>query len=161
METMIRYTLISSILDGICKMIKTPLEFSRDPTLLDPGLKQLLEIKTWGTKWKKQIDKTNEWATWRLANVKIDKENLTLLKQIVNILKEYMEDYHQVMFTHAMDFFQERASLKKPIPKHLFTSLLRDLSTKDLVTLGNLISTKFMEPNKKIYATLSRQAWVP
>ncbi len=27
-------------------------------------------------------------------------------KQNVNILKEYMEDCHQVMFTHAMDFFK-------------------------------------------------------
>jgi hypothetical protein len=76
----------------------------------------LLEIKTWGLKWKKQIDKTNEWATWQWANEKIDKENLKLLKQIVNIAKEDMEDYHWAMFTHAMDFFQERASLKKPIP---------------------------------------------
>jgi hypothetical protein len=44
------------------------------------------------------------------------------------------------MFTHGMDFFQERASLKKPIPKHFFTSLMKDLSTKDLVTLTNLLS---------------------
>jgi hypothetical protein len=39
------------------------------------------------------------------ANAKIDKESFTLLKQIVNIAKEDMEDYHWVMFTHAMDFF--------------------------------------------------------
>ncbi len=50
LETMIEYTLISSILDRIWKVIKTPLEYPRDPTLLDP-FKQLLEIKTWGTKW--------------------------------------------------------------------------------------------------------------
>jgi hypothetical protein len=31
--------------------------------------------------------------------------------------------------------------LKKPIPKHFFTSLLNDLSTEDLLTLGNLLST--------------------
>jgi hypothetical protein len=36
LETMIEYTLISSILNGICKMIKTPLEFPKDLTLLDP-----------------------------------------------------------------------------------------------------------------------------
>jgi hypothetical protein len=35
-ETMIEYTLISSILDKICEMIKTPLEYPRDPTLLGP-----------------------------------------------------------------------------------------------------------------------------
>ncbi len=36
LETMIEYTLISIILDRICEMIKMPLEFPRDPTLLDP-----------------------------------------------------------------------------------------------------------------------------
>jgi hypothetical protein len=41
------------------------------------------------------------------VNAKIDKESLALLKEIINILKEDMEDYHWVMFTHAMDFFQE------------------------------------------------------
>jgi hypothetical protein len=44
-------------------MIKMPLEFPRDPTLLDP-LKQLLKIKTWRSNGKKQIDKTNEWVAW-------------------------------------------------------------------------------------------------
>ncbi len=34
LETLIEYTLISSILDKICEMIKTPLEYPRDPTLL-------------------------------------------------------------------------------------------------------------------------------
>jgi hypothetical protein len=43
-------------------MIKTPLGYPRDPTLLDP-LKHLLKIKTWGTKWKRKINKTNEWVT--------------------------------------------------------------------------------------------------
>jgi hypothetical protein len=76
----------------------------------------LLEIKTWGIKWKKTIDKTNEWAAWRRVNVKINKESLTLLKQIVNIPKEDMENYHYTIFTHAMEFFKERASLKKLIP---------------------------------------------
>jgi len=62
------------------------------------------------------------------------------------------------MFTHAMDLFQEWASLKKPIPEQFFTSLLKDLSIKDLVTLGDLLSTKFMEPNRQLYAIPSRQA---
>jgi hypothetical protein len=50
-----------------------------------------------------------------------------------------MENYHWVMFTHAMNFFQEWASLKKPIPKLFFTSSLKDLLIEDLVTLGNPI----------------------
>jgi hypothetical protein len=109
LETMIEYTLISNIVDRICKMTTKPLEYSRDPTFLNP-LKNLLQIRTWGTKWKMQIDKTIEWAGWRWANAKINKESLALLKENVNIPKEDMEDYHWVMFTHAMKFFQERAN---------------------------------------------------
>jgi hypothetical protein len=62
LESMIEYILIS-ILDRIYEMIKKSLEYSRDDTKLDP-LWHLLEIKTWGTKWKKVIDKIDEWATW-------------------------------------------------------------------------------------------------
>jgi hypothetical protein len=40
------------------------------------------------------------------VNAKIDKENLALLKETINIPKEDVEDYHWVMFTHAMEFFQ-------------------------------------------------------
>ncbi len=72
--------------------------------------------------------------------------------------KEDMEDYHWVIFTHPMDFFQEHVGLKKSIPKHFFTSLLKDLSTKDLVTFGNFLSIEFMKLNKRLYATLSMQA---
>jgi hypothetical protein len=53
-------------------MIKINLEYPRDPTLLNP-FKELLEIITWGTKWKRQTNKTNEWATWSWANAKINK----------------------------------------------------------------------------------------
>jgi len=62
------------------------------------------------------------------------------------------------MFTHAMDFFQEWVSFKKTIPKHFFISLLKDLSTTDLVTPRNLLSIEFREPNKWFYATLDMQA---
>jgi hypothetical protein len=57
-----------------------------------------------------------------------------------------MKDYNWAMFTHVMDFFKECTSLEKSIPEHFFTSLLNDLSRKDLVTLGNFLSTKFMKP---------------
>jgi hypothetical protein len=33
--------------------------------------------------------------------------NFTLLRQIINILKEDMENYHSMMFTHAMDSLEE------------------------------------------------------
>jgi hypothetical protein len=45
-------------------------------------------------------------------------------------------------------FLPITASLKKSISKHFFTSLL-----KDLVTIGNLLSIEFMEPNRWLYAT--------
>jgi hypothetical protein len=67
------------------------------------------------------------------------------MRQSVNIFKDVMEDYNLAMFTHAMNFFKECVNLKKSIPKYFFISLLNDLSTKDLA-LGNLLSTKFMNP---------------
>jgi hypothetical protein len=39
------------------------LEYPRDKTQLVP-LQQLLEIKTWGQKWKNIIDKIDEWVAW-------------------------------------------------------------------------------------------------
>jgi len=50
-----------------------------------------------------------------------------------------MKDYNWAMFTHAKNFFKERASLKKSILKHFFTSLLNNLLIEDLVTLDNLL----------------------
>ncbi len=66
-----------------------------------------------------------------------------------------------MMFTYAMDFFKECSSLKKSIVEHFFTSLLNDLLTKDIITLSNLPLTKFMKPQKKLYATSNKQVWVP
>jgi len=60
---MIEYTLISNILDKIYEMTKKPLEYPRNDIRLDP-FQHLLKIRTWGTKWKKVIDKINEWAAW-------------------------------------------------------------------------------------------------
>ncbi len=69
----------------------------------------------------------------------INKENIALLKHVVHISKEDMKYYNLVMFTHAMDFFKERASLKKLFPEEeKFTSLLNNMLIEDLVTFGNL-----------------------
>ncbi len=46
---MIKYTLISNILNRICEMITKPWEYPRNDTHLLP-LQHLLEIRTWGTK---------------------------------------------------------------------------------------------------------------
>jgi hypothetical protein len=72
LNTIIEYTLISSILDKICEMTTKPLEYPKDPTLLNPR-KNLLEIRTWGISWERKIDKTIEWATWQWANGKVEK----------------------------------------------------------------------------------------
>ncbi len=47
----------------------------------------------------------DEWVAQQWANAKIDKENIIILKQTINIPKTNMEDYHWAMFTRAMDFF--------------------------------------------------------
>jgi hypothetical protein len=57
------------------------------------------------------------------------KENLALFKHTTNISKEDTKFYNWAKFTHAMDFFKDRASLKNLILKHFFTSLFNDLST--------------------------------
>jgi hypothetical protein len=100
------YTLISSILKKICEMTKNSLEYPRNDTKLNP-FRQLLKIKTWGTKWKRVIDKITEWATWLWANAKIDRQSLSLLKHTIHISKEDMEDYNLAMFTHAMEIFKK------------------------------------------------------
>ncbi len=78
-------------------------------------------------------------GSMRWANAKIDKESISLFKHTIHICKEDMEDKNFAVFTHAMDFFKKCMSLKKPIPKHFFTSLLSNLSTKNLVNLSNLL----------------------
>jgi dissimilatory sulfite reductase (desulfoviridin) alpha/beta subunit len=64
------------------------------------------------------INKINEWVARQWANAKVNKEIISILKQTVNISKEHMEDYNLAMFTHAMDFFKECASLKKSVLEH-------------------------------------------
>jgi hypothetical protein len=56
---MIEYTLISIILDRICRMTKKSLEYPKDDTKLN-HLWHFLEIRTWGTKWKRVIDKIDD-----------------------------------------------------------------------------------------------------
>jgi hypothetical protein len=72
-----------------------------------------------------------------------------------------MEAYHWVMFTHAMEFLKEHASLKMSILEHFFINLFNNLSTKDLVTLGNLLSIEFLKPQRQLYAMLDMQTWLP
>jgi hypothetical protein len=63
LETIVEYTLITSILDKICEMTTKPLEYPRDPTQLNP-FKNLLKIRTWGIEWKRKFGKTTKWVAW-------------------------------------------------------------------------------------------------
>ncbi len=59
-----------------------------------------------------------------------------------------------------MKFLKQCASLKKPLPEHYFTNLLKDLSNEDLVALCGLLAIKIGKPKRKLYVTLRRRAWV-
>lgn len=83
LDFMVEYMLVSSILERICDMTKEPLEYPRSNTRLDP-LMHLLEIKTWGKKWKRVINKKEEWVAWWWLNVKMDKESFFIIRQIEN-----------------------------------------------------------------------------
>jgi hypothetical protein len=48
-------------------MTKKSLKYPKGDTKLNL-VHHLLKIKTWGTKWKRVVDKTDEWAAWRWAN---------------------------------------------------------------------------------------------
>jgi hypothetical protein len=98
-----------------------------------------------------------EWVAWQWANENMDKESISKMRKSVNISKDDMEDYNLVMFTHAMDFFKERTNLKKLIPEHFFSSLLNNLSIQDLLTLGNLLSIKFMNLQQRLYVIPGKQ----
>jgi hypothetical protein len=65
------------------------------------------------------------------------------------------------MFKHAMEFLKQSPNSKKSLSKHYFTNFLKDLSIENLVTLCKLLATKIAKLlKKKLYATLSRRAWI-
>jgi hypothetical protein len=80
LESMIEFTLISSILNRIYEMKKKALGYWKNDTKLDP-FRHLVEFITWGTKWKRVIEKIDEWAAWWWANANIDPKNLALLNK--------------------------------------------------------------------------------
>jgi hypothetical protein len=63
LESMIEYTLLSSILNRICEMTKKLLEYLGNNIRFDP-LRHFFKIKTRGTEWKRVIDKIVEWVAW-------------------------------------------------------------------------------------------------
>jgi hypothetical protein len=46
------------------------------------------------------------------------------------------------MFKQVMEFLKQRTSLKMPLPEHYFISILKDLSTRKLVTFYELLARK-------------------
>jgi len=60
------------------------------------------------------------------------------------------------MFNHVMDFLKQCESLKKPLPKHYFTSFLKDLLKKNLVALCGLLATIIGILKTRLYVTLGK-----
>jgi len=58
------------------------------------------------------------------------------------------------------NFWKQCASLIKSLPKHYFTSLLKDLSNEDLVTLCELLAIEIAKLKRRLYATRGKWAWV-
>jgi hypothetical protein len=79
------------------------------------------------------------------VNAKIYKENLALFKQTI----KHLEGGHGRLTlgdVYTCHGFFPRMRLKKPIPEYLFTSLLKDLSTEDLVTLATSYQYNLWNP---------------
>jgi hypothetical protein len=57
--------------------------------------------------------------------------------------------------------FETTCKPSKTFLEHYFTSLLKDLSNKNLVTLCELLVTEIAKPRRRLYATLKREAWLP
>ncbi len=89
LEIMIKYTLISSILNKICEMTTKPLEYPGDATLLEFDRNQNMGNRMETANWQ------NNWmGGMALGECKNWQRSFALLKEIINILKEDMEDYH-------------------------------------------------------------------
>jgi hypothetical protein len=82
-------------------------------------------------------------VAWQWVNANIDKESFTLLKQ----------DYHWAMFYTCNGFFLRMGKFEKTNSKTFLYKIIESLSMEDLVTFGNLLSIKFMETNRRLYAT--------
>jgi hypothetical protein len=55
-----------------------------------------------------------------------------------------------------MEFLKQCISLKKPLPKHYFTSLLKRFIKQNLVSLYELLATKIAKSKRRLYATSRR-----
>jgi hypothetical protein len=74
------------------------------------------------------------------------------------IITQDIKDYHWAMFRHAMEFLKQHINLKKPLPEHYFTNILKYLSNGDLVALCGLLAIEIGKPKKRLYATPRRWA---
>ncbi len=107
----------------------------------------MLEIKTWGIKCKRVIEKTYEWVAWLWANAKIDKKVLHYSNNLYTFPRKIWE-ITIWQYLHMPWIFSKNGEYKKADPKHFFTNLLSNLLKEDLVMFGNLLSIEFMKPNR-------------
>jgi len=115
----------------------------------------------WGLEWKK----TNWQNKWMGDMVKGECKNWQRKSYITQTnYKHYEGGYGRLPLGDVYTwhgFLSRTCKFEKIDSITFFTSLLKDLSTEDLVTLGNLLSTKFLELNIRFYATPCKWAWVP
>ncbi len=104
------------------------------------------------------MEKNNWQNRWMGEYKDIQKNNLTLLKQNINILKEDMEECHWAMFTHAMDFFKEHTSMKNTNSKTSFHKFIQWFVNRRFSNPWELTINIIHETQKQLYVTLSKQA---
>jgi hypothetical protein len=108
------------------------------------------------------MDNTYEWVVWQWANAKMKKQSPYITKKRSRPnsqpIKQDIKNYHWVMFKHIMEFLNQRASLKKSLPKYYFTSILKELSTKNLITFCELLAKEIAKPQQRLYATPCKQS---
>lgn len=55
-------------------------------------------------------------------------------------------------------FFETMCKPKKPLLEYYFTSFLKNISNENLVALCELLTIEITKPQRKLYATLGKQA---
>ncbi len=106
----------------------------------------MLESITWKTKWKRVIKKSNEWATWRWANVKIDKKKSCIIQINYKHFQGRYEGLQLGNVSTCNDIFKEHEKLKKLISKTFFHKLTKQFVNEGLGSLWEFAINEFMKP---------------
>jgi hypothetical protein len=109
----------------------------------------LLEIGTWGTKWKKIIDKTDEWVAQRWANAKIDRQRKYFIAQTNS--KHFQGKYGRLQFGNVYtchDFFQIMRKFEAVNSRTLFHKFIERFVDKRVGNCWQLAINRIHETQK-------------